>query len=196
MVGTRWTGSAMLAAQRANAARWAGTAAAVLLFGACGPCGGTSSSLSSSNSGCGHPGVCLTLNGPLSGSTSGVVEQPDCIPGDGLDAVFTTHVGGHETSIEILVTDNSATSSPGFRAGRFQVKTRGGAVQGTGYASLWVKPDSDVAGNAGGWSTDGAGSSGSVDLRADESGTVHDVAVAPVARSGAVLHVSGTFNCR
>ena len=180
--------------------RWAAVGAALLLFGACGPCGGTSSPTGSSSSGngCAHPGVCLTLTGPLSGSTSGLVGTPDCIPGGGLDAVFTTNVEGHETSIEILITDSSATakSSPGFHAGTFQVKTRGGTVQGTGYASVWVKPDKDIAGNAGGWSTDGAGSSGTVDVKADESGAVHNVAVAPVAGSGAVLHVNGTFNCR
>ncbi len=177
--------------------RWAGVGAALVLFGACGPCGGTATPTgSSSGNGCAHPGVCLTLSGPLSGSTSGLVVPADCIPGGGLDAVFTTNVAGHETSIEILITDRSAKSSPGFHAGTFQVKTRAGTVQGTGYASLWVKPDKDVAGNSGGWSTDGAGSTGKVEVKADESGAVHDVAAAPVARSGAVLHVSGTFNCR
>ena len=178
-------------------ARWAGVLSAVLLFGACGPCGGASQPAgSTSGNGCAHPGVCMTLSGPLAGASSGLVGAPDCIPGQGLDAVFTTNIAGNETTIEILITDSSATSSPGFHPGTFTVKTRGGSVQGTGYASVWVKPDKQVAGNAGGWSTDGQGSSGTVEVKADESGTVHNVAVAPVASSGAVLHVNGSFNCR
>ncbi|HMC67728.1 MAG TPA: hypothetical protein VKJ07_01130 [Mycobacteriales bacterium] len=102
--------------------RWAGLMSAVLLFGACGPCGGTAQPAASTGNGCGHPGVCLTLSGPLAGSTSGLVETPDCIPGGGLDAVFTTNIAGNETSIEILITDASAKTSPGFHAGTFDVK--------------------------------------------------------------------------
>ncbi len=175
--------------------RWAGGLAAILLFGACGPCGGTPVASTSTGNGCAHPGVCLTLTGPLAGTTSGLVQPADCIPGEGLDVGFTTRIAGHETSIEILITNTGMKTSPGFIPGTYPVKTRGATVQGVGYASVWVKPDSDVAGNAGGWSTDGAGSSGTVDVKADQAGTVHNVAVAPVARSGAVLHVNGTFNC-
>lgn len=176
------------------AARWAGIASAVLLFGACGPCGGTTNSPASGAS-CARPGICLTLSGPLAGPTSGLVLAPDCISGGGLDAVFTTKVAGQETSIEILITDNSAKSSPGFHPGTFQVKTRSGTVQGTGYASVFVKPDHDVAGYAGGWSTVGAGSSGSVSIDGQEGGTVKDVVAAPAAGAGTALHVSGKFRC-
>ena len=168
-------------------------AIALVLFGACGPCSGTSTS---GGDGCAHPGVCLTLTGPLAGSTGGLVSSPDCIPGGGLDAVFTSNIAGNETNIEILVEDSSAGSSPGFHAGSFLIKPRGGSVQGTGFATLWIKPDKDVAGFPGGWSTLGAGSSGSVTLAADESGAVHDVVAAPLAGSGAALHVKGTFHCR
>jgi hypothetical protein len=170
--------------------------AAMLLFGACGPCGGTSSVSSPTGGGCAHPGVCLTLTGPLAGATAGLVQAPDCIPGGGLDAVFTTHVAGRETSIEILITDDSAKASPGFHPGTFQVKTRGGTMQGTGYATVWVKPDNDVAGYPGGWSTNGAGSSGTVVIDGHEGGSVRDLVATPASGSGTALHVSGTFNCR
>ena len=178
-----------------KASRWAGVIAGVLLFAACGPnCGGATSSSSSGN-GCAHPGVCLTLTGPLSGTTKGLIGHPDCIPGGGLDAVFTSPVSGNETSIEILITDDSAKSSPGFHPGTFQVKSRGGTVQGTAYASIWIKPDREVTGFHGGWSTDGAGSSGTVEVRADESGTVKDAVVAPVIGEGGSIRLSGSFNC-
>ena len=178
-----------------EAKRWAGVLAAVVLFGACGPCGGCSGPTASSGNGCAHPGVCLALSGPLAGTTQGLVLPPDCIPGGGLDVVFTTNVAGHETSIEILITDASAKSSPGFHPGSFLIKPRGGTVQGTGYASVWVKPDHDVTGYAGGWSTDGAGSSGSVVIDAHQGGTVKDVVAEPARGEGGALHISGSFNC-
>ena len=179
----------------AEAKRWAGVLAAVVLFGACGPCGGGSGPAASSGNGCAHPGLCLTLTGPLAGTTHGLVQSPDCIPGGGLDAVFTTDVAGHETSIEILITDSSAKASPGFHPGTFQVKTRGGTVQGTGFASVWVKPDNPPAGYPQGWSTEGAGSSGTVTIDAHRGGSVKDVVATPATGSGSVLHVAGTFNC-
>lgn len=176
-------------------ARTALLAVLLVLFGACGPCGGATGS-SSGGDGCAHPGLCLTITGPLAGSTSGLVSAPDCIPGGGLDAVFTTNLGGRETTIEILVTDDSAKSSPGFHPGAFKVRPRGATVQGTGYASIWVKPDSDVSGYRGGWSTDGPGSSGTVVIDSKEGGLVNSAVVAPTAGSGSSLHVSGTFHCQ
>ena len=176
-------------------ARWVGVGMALVLFGACGPCGG-SSSTSSGGNGCGHPGICLTVTGPLAGTTSGLVLAPDCIPGGGLDAVFTTNIAGKETSFEILVTDNSAKSSPGFHPGTFDIKSSRGTSSGTAFASIWVKPDKDVAGFPGGWSTETAGSSGSVTINQDQSGNVQSAVVAAARGSGAPLHVSGSFNCR
>lgn len=176
-----------------TAVRWAAVGLALLVFGACGPCGG-SSSTSSGGNGCGHPGICLTVTGPLAGTTSGLVLAPDCIPGQGLDAVFTTNIAGKETSFEILVTDNSAKSSPGFHPGTFDIKARGDN-RTAAFGSIWVKPDKDVAGFPGGWSTETAGSSGNVTINQDQSGKVQDAVVAPAKGSGAALHVSGTFNC-
>jgi len=167
-------------------------AAALLLLASCGQCGG---STASAGDGCAHPGVCLTLTGPLAGSTNGMVLAPDCIPGGGLDAVFTTNVGGHETTIEILVTDDAAKASPGFHAGNYAVKSRAQVVKGSPYASVWVKPDKDVAGYAGGWSTDGSGSAGSVAIDAAESGSVKDVVAPPARGEGAALHINGKFHC-
>lgn len=152
--------------------------------------------MSNSSGGCGHPGLCLTLTGPLAGNTSGLVLAPDCIPGGGLDSEFTTNVGGHETSIEILVTDNLARSSPGFKAGTFAVKATREVPAGTAYASIFVKPDKDLLGYPSGWSTDRGVGSGSVTISADESGKVKDAIVAPAGGTGAPLHVSGTFNCK
>lgn len=121
--------------------------------------------------------------------------SPECIPGGGIDDVFTTNIAGHETSIEILITDSSAKASPGFHAGSFLIKPRGGTVQGTGYASIWVKPDQDVNGYAGGWSTDGPGSSGSVVIDAHGGGSVKAVVAEPARGEGSPLHISGSFNC-
>ena len=170
-------------------------AVAMFVLAACSPVCGTSSTSSPGN-GCGHPGFCLTLTGPLAGATSGLVQAPDCIPGAGLDVDFTTHIGSHETTIEILVTDNSAKSTPGFRAGTFLIKSSRGAPKSLAFASIYIKPDTDVAGYAGGWSTDASGSSGTVSIDGNESGQVHDAVVAPTKGSGTPLHVSGTFNCR
>ena len=166
----------------------------MLVFGACGPCGG-SSSTSSGGNGCAHPGICLTITGPLAGTTSGLVLAPDCIPGAGLDAAFTTTVAGKETTVEILVTDNSAKSSPGFHAGTYDVKSSRGTSRDTAFGSIWVKPDKDVTGFPGGWSTESTGSSGSVTISQDQSGKVQNAVVAPAQGSGPALHVSGTFNC-
>ena len=166
---------------------------ALVVFSACGQCGG---STSPAGDGCAHPGLCLTLTGPLAGSTSGLVLAPDCIPGGGLDAAFTTNVGGRETNIEILITDDNAKSSPGFHAGTFAVKSRGQVVKGTAYASIFVKPDKAVTGFAGGWSTDSSGSAGTVAIDADENGTVKDVVAPPAVGEGAALHISGKFHCR
>ena len=171
-------------------------AVAMFVLAGCSPVCGSSSVSSSGNNGCGHPGFCLTLTGPLAGTTSGLVQATDCIPGGGLDVEFTTHLGGHETSIEILVTDNSARSTPGFHAGSFTIMSSRGASKNTAFASIYIKPDTDVAGFAGGWSTDVAGSSGTVSIDGNESGQVHDAVVAPAKGSGTPLHVSGTFNCR
>jgi len=169
--------------------------AALFLLAACSPvCGSTS--VSNTGNGCGHPGLCLTLTGPLAGATSGLVQAPDCIPGGGLDVAFTTHVAGHETTIEILVTDDSAKSTPGFHPGSFAIKAARSAPKGTAFASIYVKPDSVVAGYTGGWSTDGAGSSGTVSINGEQSGKVQEAVVAPARGSGEALHVSGTFNCR
>ena len=166
--------------------------AALLLFGACGPCGG---STPTSGDGCAHPGLCLTLTGPLAGTTNGLVLAPDCIPGGGLDAAFTTNVGGHETNIEILITDDNAKSSPGFHAGTFGIKSRSQVVRGAPYASIFVKPDKDVAGFVGGWSTYSSGSAGTVAIDAAESGTVKDVIAPPATGEGAALHIDGKFHC-
>ena len=174
--------------------RWAGVGAALLLFGACGPCGGTSNVASSG--GCTHPGICLTLTGPLAGTTHGLVLPPDCIPGGGLDVALTTSIAGRETTVEILVTDNSAKSSPGFHPGSFAIKPRGSASPTAPFATIWIKPDHDVSGYPGGWSTEGAGSAGTVVVKADESGSVQSAVVAAASGGGAPLHVSGTFNCR
>lgn len=138
----------------------------------------------------------MTLTGPLAGTTSSLAVPADCIPGGGLDAAFTTNVGGRETTIEILVTDNSAKSSPGFHAGTFAIKTRSEQSPGAAFATVWVKPDRDVAGVPGGWSSEVAGSSGTVAIKADESGSVQNVVVAPAHGGSDVLHVNGTFNCR
>jgi len=175
-------------------ARWAGVGAALLLFGACGACGGAFPA--ASTSGCAHPGICLTLTGPFAGTTDGLTGPVDCIPGGGLDAVFITDVGGRETSIEILITDNSAKSSPGFKAGTFRVATRSEQTPSSAFASVFVTPDTAVAGVPRGWSSDAAGSSGTVVIKGDESGTVQNVVVAPAQGGTGVLHVSGTFNCR
>ncbi|HET7467580.1 MAG TPA: hypothetical protein VFL29_13040 [Candidatus Dormibacteraeota bacterium] len=168
----------------------------VTLFalGACGQCGAVTSPASGDS--CAHPGLCLTVTGPLAGSTSGLVLAPDCIPGGGLDAAFTTTLGGRETSIEILVTDDAVKSSPGFHAGTFAIKSRGQIVKGTAYASVWVKPDKDVTGFAGGWSTDSSGSAGTVTIDAGENGTVSGVIAPPAAGEGASLHINGKFHCR
>ena len=181
----------------AEAKRWAGVLAAVIVFGACGPCGGCNGpAASSSGNGCAHPGVCLTLTGPLAGTTSGLVLAPDCIPGGGLDAVFTTDVAGHETSIEILITDPSATASPGFHPGTFQVEAHGPTVQGAGFASVWVKPDNPPTGYRDGWWTSAAGSSGTVTIYARESGSVKDVVAVPMRGTGSEpVHINGNFNC-
>ncbi len=109
---------------------------------------------------------------------------------------FTTNIAGHETSIEIMVTDKSAKSSPGFHSGSFAIETRDAALQSSAYASIWVKPDQDISGFTGGWSTDGAGSSGTVVVTGDESGTVQNGVLAPAHGSGAALHIRGRFNCR
>jgi len=178
--------------------RWAAVGSALLVFGACGPCGGSTSLSSSPSSanGCGHPGLCLTLSGPLSGATSGLVLAPDCIPGGGLDAEFTTNVGGHETSIDILVTDTFARSSPGFKPGTFAIKPSREVPTGTAFASIYVKPDKDLLGYPSGWSTDRAGSSGTVTIGGDENGKVLGAVVAPAGGVGASLHIDGSFNCR
>ena len=176
--------------------RWAAVGLALLVFGACGPCGGStsvSSSSSSTGNQCGHPGLCLTFTGPLAGETSGLIQNPDCIPGGGLDVIFTTHIKALETSIEILVTDSSAKT---FNAGSFAIKPRRTATAGAAYASIFVKPDTDVPGFPGGWSTDATGSSGIVVVNADQSGKVQSGVIAPANVPGAALHVSGTFNCR
>jgi len=123
------------------------------------------------------------------------VLAPDCIPGGGLDTEFTTNVGGQETSIEILVTDNSAKSSPGFKAGTFAIKASREVPPGTAYASIFVKPDKDVLNYPGGWSTDRGVSSGTVTITGNESGTVTDASVPAAKGSGTALKVSGTFNC-
>ena len=175
--------------------RWLAIGTALILFGACGPCGGSTVTVNSGGS-CVHPGICLTLTGPLAGATSGLVLAPDCITGAGLDAEFTTNIAGHETSIEIMITDKSAKATPGFHAGSFDIKTRDAALQSNAYASIWVNPDHAISGFTGGWSTDGAGSSGTVVVRGDESGTVENAVLAPAHGSGASLHISGTFNCR
>lgn len=174
--------------------RWAASGLALLLFGACGPCGG-STSVSSTGNGCAHPGLCLTLTGSLAGATSGLVQSPDCIADGGLDVVFTTHVGSHETSIEILVTDVSAKSTPGFHPGLFAIRSSHGASAVTPFASVYIKPDTDVPGFPGGWSTDAVGSSGSVVINADQSGRVQDAVVPPARGTGASLHLSGAFDC-
>ena len=165
-------------------------AAVLLLLAACSPVCGSSTA----SGGCGHPGLCLTLTGPLAGTTSGLVNSPDCIPGGGIDLEFITHVGGHETSIEILVTDNSIKT--GFHPGSFSISPSKGARKDVAFASVFIKPDSDVAGYTGGWSTDQTGSSGTVVVNGDQSGKVQDGVVAPAKGSGTPLHVSGTFNCR
>ena len=165
--------------------------AALVLLAACSPvCGGPATA---GSAGCGHPGLCLTLSGPLAGTTS-LVQAPDCIPGGGIDLEFITHVGGHETSIEILVTDNSTKT--GFHPGSFSISPSKGARKDVAFASVFIKPDSDVAGYTGGWSTDQTGSSGTVVVNGDQSGKVQDAVVAPAKGSGTPLHVSGTFNCK
>lgn len=146
---------------------------------------------SSSGNGCGHPGLCLTLTGPLAGTTSGLVQPPDCIPGGGIDVNFITHVGGHEASIEILVTD---ASTKDFHPGSFAIKfTR---ISGEAFASIYIRPDNDVAGFPGGWTTDSQGSSGTVVVNGDESGSIKNAVVAPAKGSGTAVVVNGSFNCR
>lgn len=174
--------------------RWAIAGLALLMFGACAP-GGGSTSGSSSGNGCGRPGICLTLTGPLAGATSGLVQVPDCIPGGGLDVVFITHVGAHETTIEILVTDHSAKATPGFQPGSFAIRPSGDTQNPTAFASIYIKPDIDIAGFRGGWTTNAATSSGTVTVNSDLSGEVKDAVLAPASGTGAALHVAGAFKC-
>ncbi len=168
-------------------------AVALLLMTACSPLRGSSSAANSGN-GCAHPGICLTLTGPLAGTTSGLVQVPDCIPGGGVDAVFITHVGSHETSIEILATDSSTRT--GFHPGSFTVRQSRGAPVSGAFASIFIKPDSDIAGFRGGWTSDAPGSSGTVTIDGNLSGKVQDTVIAPASGSGASLHVAGGFNCQ
>jgi hypothetical protein len=123
------------------------------------------------------------------------VPAPDCIPGGGVDDLFATNVGGRETSIEILITGSSAKASPALHSGSFAIKPRGVVVQGTGCAGIWVKPDYDLTGYAGGWSTDGSASSGSVVIDAHEGSSVKDAVAEPAHGAGSPLHISGTFTC-
>lgn len=136
------------------------------------------------------------MTGPLAGATSGLVQIPDCIPGGGLDMLFITHVGARETSIEVLVTEKSA-ASPGYQAGSFAIESSGHVASNvTAFASIFIKPDSDLAGYRGGWSTDAATSSGTVTLNGDLSGKIKDAVVAPANGAGTSLRVDGSFNCR
>jgi hypothetical protein len=163
----------------------------VLSAGACGTCG-SSSAPSSSTAHCVEARLCLTITGPLAGATTVLVLEPDCIVGQGLDAVFTTRLSGQETNIEIDVQD-PALGRNDYRAGTYPVGKHTNAQAG---ASVWVTPDKDVPGYRGGWYTDAAGSSGTVTLSSNPGGSVNGVVAVPKHGTGSALTIRGTFRCR
>ena len=163
----------------------------VVSAGACGTCGSSSASNTSNTSHCVEPRLCLTLTGPLSGTTDRLVTDPDCIVGQGIDAQFTTMIAGRETSIEIDVTD-PALGRTDYRAGTYRVGPHTGTQAG---ASFWVQPDKDVPGFPGGWYTEASGGAGTITLNATPGGSVNDVVAVPKSGSGS-LTVRGTFHCQ
>ena len=159
----------------------------VLSAATCGTCG--SSSVSSTNH-CVETRLCLTISGPLAGTTGRLLADPDCIVGAGLDVQFTTTIAGRESTLEIDVTDPSLARTV-YKAGTYTVGPNTGAQPS---ASLWITPDQDVTGYPGGWYTDASGTSGSITLGAKPGGTVNNVVAVPKQGSGS-LTIHGTFSC-
>ena len=135
----------------------------VLSAATCGTCG--SSSVSSTNH-CVETRLCLTISGPLAGTTGRLLADPDCIVGAGLDVQFTTTIAGRESTLEIDVTDPSLARTV-YKAGTYTVGPHTGAQPS---ASLWIT------------------------LGAKPGGTVNNVVAVPKQGSGS-LTIHGTFSC-
>ena len=159
----------------------------VMSAATCGTCG---SSSVSNTSRCVEAKLCLTISGPLAGTTGKLLTDPDCIVGAGLDVQFTTTIAGRESTLEIDVTDPSLARTD-YRAGTYTVGPHTGAQPS---ASLSLTPDQNVTGYPGGWYTDASGASGSITLAAKPGGTVNNVVAVPKQGSGS-LTIHGTFSC-